>query len=128
VFLDFCAGSAFKLHASFPGSNILAACRQLYTEASGVLYTRNTFRTHERMYLLEEWFTNIGGNGALVRKVVIDLGEARPYYDKNIDITFIMRRIWQQPAPLLSSRLFTETALFPTRHRLSPMRLCPTAY
>jgi hypothetical protein len=47
--------------------------------------------------------SNIGRNDALVRKVVIDLGEALPYNEKEMDITFIMRKMWERPTATLHS-------------------------
>jgi hypothetical protein len=55
------------------GINLLATCRQIHLEASGVLYSGNTFVAEYDFYKLEQWIQNIGNSRILLRSLHVDL-------------------------------------------------------
>jgi hypothetical protein len=65
-----------------PALSLLASCRQVHAEASGVVYARNTFMIYSNfdtcdndttMALVDRWLSGIGRQRKLVHKVSVDI-------------------------------------------------------
>jgi hypothetical protein len=85
-----------------PGINILGVCRQIKTEAEGVLYSANTFVASpvpgSQLDALEsghlrQWLTRIGSFRRLLRNIRIEM--IYHWVRTTINITDLVREMWQ---------------------------------
>jgi hypothetical protein len=109
---------------SIPGVTLLQACRQVYHEAAGVLYSCKTVRlpaipvaarfltvvrssTESQYRDAPTWLTSFGSQLSLVRKIVIEINNCYSddhcdcdWPDLSIEILPMLKFIWANPAAL----------------------------
>jgi hypothetical protein len=83
------------------GVNLLATCRQIHTEAVGIVYSRNVFKCDyagkgDCTRVFRNWLRGMGRNRDSLRKVVIVLGELHGPHSR-IDVHAIFEELWRQP-------------------------------
>jgi len=108
-----CRGRPNSFSSIVVGIALLATCRQIYSEAVGVLYTQNTFLItceesdlfehddrdlHEgTIALASNWLSDIGRPALLVRSLLIDLRDLIKEWD-GLDVAPIMKYLWRRTA------------------------------
>jgi hypothetical protein len=85
-----------QLRGSIPGINLLATCRQFKLEASGPLYSQNTFLISAHEDLLQHWKDDIGDNKILLRTIHLNLGPTAWSGIWDVDIKPIFRELWRR--------------------------------
>jgi hypothetical protein len=82
------------------GINLLATCRQIHAEASGVLYSRNRFVAEYDQWRLKQWTRNIGNSRILLRSLDIDLGVEShfQYLPEQLYVSMLFYEAWTQPS------------------------------
>jgi hypothetical protein len=100
-----------RLNSLVPCVALLATCRQIWEEASGFLYSRNTFLyVWDLEYYFKVWIKRIGDNLALLRGIHINLGwDEDDYRHCELDVEFILRELWRQPTPRIEFSIWKET-------------------
>jgi hypothetical protein len=100
-----------RLNSLVPSVALLATCRQIREEASGFLYSRNTFLYFwDLEYYFKVWIKRIGDNLALLRGIHINLGwDEDDYRYRELDVEFILRELWRQPTPRIEFSIWKET-------------------
>jgi hypothetical protein len=89
-----------QLRGSIPGINLLATCRQFKLEASGSLYSQNTFLISAHEDLLQHWKDDIGDNKILLRTIHLNLGPTAWSGIWDVDMKPILRELWRRsPGP-----------------------------
>jgi hypothetical protein len=85
-----------------PNVVFLATCRQMYSEAIGVLYCQNTFeftmessRTRDAWFEnVSNWLTGIGRHASLLGTLLIDMSDIQAW-PLNINILPLLRHLWK---------------------------------
>jgi hypothetical protein len=86
-----------QLRGSVPGINLLATWRHLKLEASGSLYSQNTFIVSAHRAPLQDWKEGIGNSKLLLRTIQMNLGTTGLW---DVDIKPILRNLWRRsPGP-----------------------------
>lgn len=78
------------------GVSLLATCRQVNSEALGLLYGQNTFLVSSRtVYVSTPWLAHIGSNSKSVRKLIIEVQPGR-WGPVSVHILPLLRHCWSQ--------------------------------
>jgi hypothetical protein len=111
----------YLLRGSVPGIAFLATSKQLKGEASGLLYSGNTFRISPsiNMKSKEAWMKEIGENRLLLRSIEINQGT----WDRHIDIIPILRELWRRT---VTSKIRFTCLKQLTAHDVKPEILAPS--
>ena len=102
IILDCPSGTDKLIQYPIAGISLLAVCRQVYSEASGILYTRNRFCTS--IYCtasLYKWIECHGHGRKFSMTILVDLGTMTAY-ERNandVGVYYILQSMWQKRSP-----------------------------